>query len=58
MKDGIHLTESGKTIVTNNFINYLNNLLRLNKHLIWGIWGSMIMSQHSSHMMQKKKRNI
>ena len=35
-KDGIHLTESGRVIVANNFINYLNNFLRSVNHPIQG----------------------
>ena len=34
-KDGIHLTESGRVIVANNFTNYLNNFLRPVNHPIW-----------------------
>ena len=33
-KDGIHLTESGRVIVANNLINYLNDLLRPVNHPI------------------------
>ena len=35
-KDGIHLIESGRVIVANNLINYLNNFLRPMNHPIWG----------------------
>ena len=35
-KDGIHLIESGRVIVANNLINYLNNFLRPVNHPIWG----------------------
>ena len=33
-KDGIHIIESGRVIVANNSINYLNNFLRLVNHPI------------------------
>ena len=35
-KNGIHLIESGRVIVANNFTNYLNNFLRPVNHPIWG----------------------
>ena len=34
-KDGMHLIESGKLIVANNFINYFNNILQPMNHPIW-----------------------
>ena len=34
-KDEIHLTESGRVIVANNLINYLNDFLRPMNHPIW-----------------------
>ena len=35
-KDGIHLIESGRVIVANNLINYLNNFKKPANHPIWG----------------------
>ena len=34
-KDGIHMVESGKCLVANNFICHLNNFLGLRNHPIW-----------------------
>ena len=34
-KDGVHMVESGKCLVANNFICHLNNFLGLRNHPIW-----------------------
>ena len=34
-KDGVHMVESGKCLVVNNFICHLNNFLGLRNHPIW-----------------------
>ena len=34
-KDGVHLVESGKCLVANNFICHLNNFLGLRNHPKW-----------------------
>ena len=34
-KDGVHMVESGKCLVSNNFICHLNNFLRLSKYPMW-----------------------
>ena len=34
-KDGVHIFESGKCLVANNFICHLNNFLELRNHPIW-----------------------
>ena len=34
-KDGVHLVESGKCIVANNFINHLNCFFGLRNHPLW-----------------------
>ena len=35
-KDGVHIAESGKFLVENNFTCHLNNFLVLRNHPIWG----------------------
>ena len=30
-KDGLHLNENGKVVLTNNFLNYINNFLYQNR---------------------------
>ena len=34
-EDGVHMVESGKCLVANNFICHLNNFLGLRNHSIW-----------------------
>ena len=34
-KNGVHMVESGKCLVANDFICHLNNFLRLRNHPIW-----------------------
>ena len=34
-KDGVHMVESGKYLVENNFICHLNNFLELRNHPLW-----------------------
>ena len=36
-KDGVHMVESGKCLVANNFICHLNNFLGLKETILYGI---------------------